>query len=215
LAAFFFITGTGDIFFTIWPSTNIIWPFFLSVGLGEVVMVMFIQKTFYQDRKSPYLIFMIIALAILGASMYMLSIQMAFLPYYSPFNWLWLVFVVYQAYKKIATDPAVEDWVKARYKLVIAYSLAALAGPIFTILSLLAFPLPALGAWLFVETNIQAAGVIILIFTTIGIALEYLAWVMPESFRSYLNRNYKPPVLDSADLGLSEEEIMRRLQDES
>ena len=53
------------------------------------------------------------------------------------------------------------------------------------------------------------------LFTTIGIALEYLAWVMPESYRRYLNRNYQPPALDKTDLGLSEEEIMRRLQDES
>jgi hypothetical protein len=213
LAGFFYITGTGDIFITLSPVTNIIWPFFLAVGFGEVMLVMFIQKTFYQDRKSPYLIFMVIALAIFGASLYMLANQMAFLPYYSPFNWLWLIWVGYQAYKKIATDQTVEDWVKARYKLIIAYSLAALVAPIYTILTLLPFVIPSVAVWLFAPTSILVAQVGILVFVTIGIALEYLAWVMPERYRRYLNRNYRAPMPDEAELGLSEEEIIQRLQD--
>lgn len=213
LAGFFYITGIGDIFITLSPVTAIIWPFFLAVGLGEVMLVMFIQKTFYQDRKSPYLIFMVIALAIFGASLYMLANQMTFLPYYSPFNWLWLIWVGYQAYKKIATDQAVEDWVKARYKLIIAYSLAALVAPIYTILTLLPFVIPSVVAWLFAPTSILVAQITILVFVTIGIALEYLAWVMPESYRRYLNRNYRAPVPDKVEMELSEEEIMRRLQD--
>ncbi len=211
LAGFFFITGIGDIFFTFAPITTVIWPFFLSVGLGEVVMVMFIQKTFYQDRKSPYLIFMVIALVFLVANM---TIAL-FIAFFSPFNWLWLIWVGYQAYKKIATNPMVEDWIKARYKLVIAYSIVALAAPLYTILSFMAFGIPSLAAWLFNETNGPLAGVVILVFTTIGIALEYLAWVMPEGYRNYLNRNYQPPAQDTPELELSEEELMRKFKDHS
>lgn len=213
LAAFFYITGIGDIFITLSPVTNnFIWPFFLAVSLGEIVMVMFIQKTFYQDRRSPYLIFMAIAVALLALNMY--SVSVLPLPYYSPFNWLWLIVVGYLAYKKIAADPMVEDWVKARYKLVIAYSLAALAAPLYTILSFVSFYVPSLAMGLFSPTGILLAQVTILIFVTLGIVLEYLAWVMPERFRLYLNRNYQPAVQDT-DLGLSEEEILRRLEDES
>ncbi|MBN2117292.1 MAG: hypothetical protein JW730_12010 [Anaerolineales bacterium] len=211
LAGFFYITGIGDIFITLSPVTNLMWPFFLAVGLAEVMLVMFIHKTFYQDRKSPYLIFMVIALAILAADMFYPS----FLPYYSPFNWLWLIWVGYQAYKKIASDPAVEDWVKVRYKLIVAYSLAALAAPLYTILTLIALFIPAMAGWLYIPASILVAQVGILVFVTIGIVLEYLAWVMPEGYRRFLNRNYQPPARDKAELELSEEEIMRKLKTQS
>ncbi len=206
LAGFFYITGTGDIFFTLSPVTNFPWPFFLAVGLGEIMLVMFIQKTFYQDRKSPYQIFLLIAVAILAADLF----YALFLPYYSPFNWLWLIWVAYPAYKKIAADPAIEDWVKARYKLIIAYSLAALAAPLYTILTLIALLIPAMVGWLYAPTSTLVAQVAILVFVTIGIVLEYLTWVMPEGYRRFLNRNYQPPVQDKAELELSEEEIMRK-----
>ncbi len=215
LAAFFYITGAGDIFVTLSPVTKLTWPFFLSVGLGEVVMVMFIQKTFYQDRKSPYLIFMAIAVAILVVDM-ISWFNSAYVPYYSPFNWLWLIWVAYQAYQKIATNPAVEDWVKARYKLIIAYSLAALPAPLYSIISLFALVIPPFAAWFYTgptAPTIQVgAQVGILVFVTIGIALEYLAWVMPEGYRRYLNRNYQQPVQEKVEPGSSEEEIMRKLK---
>ncbi|MBN1428858.1 MAG: hypothetical protein JXB07_10775 [Anaerolineae bacterium] len=206
LAAFFYITGLGDIFLTLSPVTNLLWPFFLAVGLSEVMLVMFIQKTFYQDRKSPYLVFMAIALAILAADM----ITAQFLPYYSPFNWLWLIWVGHQAYKRIAADRAVEDWVKARYKLIIAYSLAALVAPLYTILTLIAMVVPAVAGLLYSPTALLVAQVGILIFVTIGIVLEYLAWVMPGRYQQWLNRNYQPTVQDEVEL--SEEEIMSQLK---
>jgi len=42
--------------------------------------------------------------------------------------------------------------------------------------------------------------------------VQFLAWVMPEGYRRWLNRNYQPPVQDEAELALTEEEIMRQLQ---
>jgi len=206
LAAFFYLTGTGDIFLTLSPVTNLLWPFFLTHGLGEVTLVMFIQKTFYQDRKSPYLIFMALALAVLAADM----IYAVFLPYHSPFNWIWLLWVGYQAYKRIAADRAVEDWVKARYKLIIAYSLAALVAPLWTILYLITLVAPAFATWLFDPTALVVAQVGLLVFVTIGIVLEYLAWVMPGRYQKWLNRNYQPPTQDEGEL--SEEEIMSQLK---
>ncbi|HEX2997214.1 MAG TPA: hypothetical protein VHP14_20495 [Anaerolineales bacterium] len=216
LAAFFYITGTGDIFITLSPMTKLLWPFFLAVGLGEVMLVMFIHKTFYQDRKSPYLIFMVIALGILVVDLISLRVNptTTYLPHYNPFNWLWLIWVGYQAYKKIATNPAVEDWVKARYRLIIAYSLAALAAPLYSIISIVPYISQSFGAWFYTEPTgptIQLiAQVGILVFVTIGIALEYLAWVMPENYRKWLNRNYHSPVHDKTEL--SAEEVMRKLK---
>ena len=216
LAAFFYITGIGDIFITLSPTTNLLWPFFLAVGLGEVMLVMFIHKTFYQDRKSPYLIFMVIALGILVVDMVLLRVnpEQTYLPHYNPFNWLWLIWVGYQVYKKVANNPAVEDWVKARYRLIIAYSLAALVAPLYSITSLIPYISQDFGAWFYTGTTgpiIQlVAQVGILAFVTIGIVLEYLAWVMPERYRKWLNRNYQPPMQDKAEL--SEEEVMRKLK---
>lgn len=216
LAGFFYITGIGDIFITLSPKTNLLWPFFLAVGLGEVMLVMFIHKTFYQDRKSPYLIFMVIALGILVVDMVLLRVnpEQTYLPHYNPFNWLWLIWVGYQAYKKIAANPAVEDWVKARYRLIIAYSLAALVAPLYSIISLIPYISQDFGAWFYTGTTgpiIQlVAQVGILAFVTIGIVLEYLAWVMPEKYRKWLNRNYRPLVQDKA-----EEEVMRKLKAQS
>ena len=217
LAGFFYITGIGDIFITLSPVTQLLWPFFLAVGSAEVAMVMFIHKTFYQDRKSPYLIFMVIALSILIVDMVLLRVkpEQTYLPHYNPFNWLWLIWVGNQAYKRIAGDKAVEDWVKARYKLVIAYSLAALAAPLYSIISLIPYVSQSFGAWFYTGPTAPVIQLIaqigILIFVTIGIALEYLAWVMPERYRRYLNRNYQSPMLDKAELE-SEEEIMRKLK---
>lgn len=216
LAAFFYTTGMGDIFITLSPMTGLLWPFFLAVGLGEVMLVMFIHKTFYQDRKSPYLIFMVIALSILVVDLVSLRVnpEQTYLPHYNPFNWLWLIWVGYQAYKKIAANPAVEDWVKARYRLIIAYSLAALAAPLYSIISIIPYVSQSFGAWFYTEPTgptIQLiAQVGILVFVTIGIVLEYLAWVMPENYRKWLNRNYQSPVHDKAEL--SAEEVMRKLK---
>jgi len=49
-------------------------------------------------------------------------------------------------------------------------------------------------------------------FSTVGVVLAYLAWVMPEKYRLYLNRNYQPPVQDKAGMELSEEEIISKLK---
>jgi len=168
---------------------------------------MFIQKTFYQDRKSPFPIFMGLALIVLAADI----LYAEFLPYHSPFNWLWLVWAGYQAYRRIADDQAVDDWIKARYKLVIAYSGLSLVAPLWTILFLIAMVVPAVAAFIYAPTNILIAQVGILAFVTAGIVLQYLAWIMPEKYREWLNRNYQPPAKEAAEADLTEEEIMRQL----
>jgi hypothetical protein len=207
LAGFFFIIGIGDVFFTMSFATGYFWPFFLSVGLGEIVLVMFIHKTFYQDRKSPYLIFMIVALGYL-----VLNVTSAGFAYWSPFNWIWLIVVSYRSYKQVAANPAVEDWIKVRYKLVIAYSLATLFPPLYTIVWVASAFIPSLAALIFSPTGGSLVLLVNVGFSTLGVVLAYLAWVMPDGYRRFLNRNYQPPAQDNADVELSEEEIMRQLK---
>jgi hypothetical protein len=207
LAVFFYITGTGDIFFSLSALTGVLWPFTLSVGLGEVLLVMFIHTTFYQGRKSPYLIFMVIALGFLVANTFF-----ALFAYWSPFNWIWLIVVGYQAYKRVVANPMVEDWIKVRYKLVIAYSLVTLFPSIYTILWVVALFVPSLMALVFSPIGGVVALVVNVVSSTIGVVLAYLAWIMPESYRRFLNRNYQAPAPNEAELGLSEEEIVSKFK---
>lgn len=207
LAAFFYITAVGDIILTVSPFTGVLKPFFWSAGLGEVALVMFIHKTFYQDRRSPVLLFMALSLAVLAADI----VYAQFLPYQNPFNWLWLIWTGYRAYKRIAANQAVEDWVKARYKLVVAYSVAMLAAPIWSVLSVIAIWVPAVATPLYAPTALVVAQVGILAIATFGIALQYLAWVMPERYRLWLNRNYRSPVPET-EAALTEEDLMRKVK---
>lgn len=71
---------------------------------------------------------------------------------------------------------------------------------------------PSFLIWLLAPTPILVAQVGILVFATIGIVMQYLAWIMPEKYRAWLNRNYQPPVREEAESNLTEEEIMRQLQ---
>ncbi|MBN2005723.1 MAG: hypothetical protein JXA21_20370 [Anaerolineae bacterium] len=210
LAAFFYITGIGDIGVTLSPMfPGLLRPFIVSAGLGEVMLAMFVQMTFYKDRKSPYPIFIFLALVVLAFD----AFEAQFLPYHSPFNWLWIIWAGAQAYKRIAKNQTVEDWVKVRYKLVIAYALISLAGPLWTIMALVGrFFAPSFGTWLFESTPLLVAQVGILICATIGIAMQYLAWIMPEKYRKWLNRNYQSPIQEEPESGLTEEEIMQGLQ---
>ncbi len=203
LAAVFYITGTGDIFYVLSPLTGTVWPWLASIGLGEIALVMFIHLTFYRDRKSPVLIFMAIAIAFFVMDAFFAKGSV----YFSPFNWLWLIVAGYQAHKQIAADKAMEDWVKARYKLVVAYSVAAMGSPILTIVSVMGMFVPALAGWLFSPTIFPVVQLVNLSFTILGIVVEYLAWVMPEGFRRFLNRKYQAPAAVSE---MSEEELMRQ-----
>jgi hypothetical protein len=115
------------------------------------------------------------------------------------FNWGWHTIVAYQAYQVIRTGESVEDWIKGRYQLVIAYCVSMTLTAIFT----------GVAPWM---TN-PLLQLLVLLNTVTGLVLQFLAWVMPEGFRRWLNRNYQAPVQAAQDIAaLSEEEIMQQLQ---
>jgi hypothetical protein len=187
---------------------NLFWIFGLCVGAGEIVMVMFIHQTFYRDRKSPYLIFMIIAV-LFAVLDFKISLASTKLLAFNPCNWVWLIVIGYQSYKLIKTDKSVEDWIKVRYKLVIAYSFVALVTPVLTVMGVVSHFFP------FVTTILDS---LLLGFVVLGsliafVVLEYLAWVMPSFYRRFLNRRYQPIEQSSGfSFEMSEEDVLRSFQ---
>jgi len=200
LAAVFFINGFSNIFYT--PTFYNGYVFFLGALPDQVCLILFIHRTFYRERRSPWAIFM--AITLLGA----LAIALDFtertilntVSVLIACNMLWHTLIAVQAYRATASDRVVEDWVKARYRLMIAYCVLAVLFPVMGVIDAV------------VDIPRSVAQPLIGLISIAAIVLQYLVWVMPEGFRRWLNRNYQSPVQDEAELTLSEEEIMGQLQ---
>lgn len=196
LALHFAFACLGDIALRFLASR---WMFALGQALGEMSLIMFIHQTFYKDRKSPYRIFLGIA-AIYAVAGMAIGLNKPMPPSptpVNPFDWGWLIVVSYQVYKQTRADQHVEDWIKWRYRLVIAYAAILLISPINTTLNFLSPGLLPSSAW----TQVVAG------------AIQYLVWVMPGAFKGFLNRNYRPVVPSAGfSLEMSEEEILRQFQ---
>jgi hypothetical protein len=208
LAGFYYVTCIGDVFFTIFPMY---WLFGLGIGLGEIAMVLFIHQTFYRDRKSPYLVFGAIAVLFTFVDVYFPMTSPRF-PFYSPFNWIWLIVVGTQAYRQIAPEKTIDDWIKSRYRLVTYYSALALVAPIQSLILIIYYLFPSEVSFIYNHPLFAAYNYFVVGVTILVVALEYLAWVMPQAFMHFLNRNYRGPAIDDLRIQeLSEEEIMRQL----
>ncbi len=205
LAAVFYIYALSNVFYT-----QTLYNAFLFTGgamLAQVFQVLFINQTFYRDRPSPWKIFMAITLlAGLGILWFNMSKSternsIALVSIVIACNWLWHTVIAGQAYRAAAPDRTVEDWIKTRYRLMIAYcSISVLAGALGVIVALQEMPAMAIQ----IPIGLISIG---------SIVLQYLVWVMPEGFRQYSNRNYQVPVQATRDIAdLSEEEIMEQLQ---
>lgn len=157
----------------------------LAYLVGDIALISFIRLTFYRDRKSPYLFYLGSALAffIIGLVVAFTTASSVTAPF-NPFIWVWLTSAAYQGYRQIADKP-VEDWVKARYQLMLAYAIPLL------LVALLSIPV-AMGAG-------QIISILGILISIPAFILQYLVWAMPANFRRYLNRNY---------VAATEEEIM-------
>ena len=174
-------------------------------GLGQACLVMFLATTFYNHRSSPMSFFMgltilatIVALVIsLTHSILLFSVQAtayAVVVIAQIGNWIWNAVAARQGLKDVSQDKYVEDWVKSRYRLMVIYSLVFLIP-----CSLAPF------------VSVVPQGVVLLVFLIAFsvLVVQYLVWGMPEFFRNYLNRHYKPMSLDmNKIMSMSEEEIM-------
>jgi len=153
----------------------------VGLAVAQVLVVMFTHVTFYQGRKSPYLIFLAQSLVacivdivwwrVSGSTVSFVSLAVAV-------NWGWHASAAYQALRQVADDKYVEDWVKVRYKLMIVYcALLAATGLMFV-----TYLVPATG------NGIQS---LVGLLALAGVVVQFLVWVMPERFRQFLNRNYQ------------------------
>jgi hypothetical protein len=163
-------------------SLNNPWIFWTFISITEISLIMFIHTTFYQGRRSPMPIFMVVAVAGLLGGLYGNATGNFVLSAWSVYPiaalvWGWHIVVAYQAFNQVARERATEDWVKSRYKLMIAYA-------IFDFLSAVGGTLITTGL---VINN--SGALIVLIINFVGVTLQFLAWVMPEGYRRWLNRN--------------------------
>ena len=144
---------------------------------------MFIHATFYRDRKSPiYIVLGLIVLAI-AVDIYGFSNNhpdlVGMMTIVGLVNWVWHFFVARSAYLKIATDQSVENWVKRRYQLMIAYVVMMFLATVQVVISNSAL-----------SSSIPSIVVLITLLVVIAsVILQFLVWVMPESFRLWLNRS--------------------------
>ena len=89
--------------------------------------------------------------------------------------------VAAQSLQSISNDDSIEDWVRARYQLIFWHSVT---GAIYALTN---------AAWisLSIDPGVVASlmGLVILLSSIITTVLQFLAWVMPERYRKWLNRN--------------------------
>jgi hypothetical protein len=183
----------------------------VNTMLTMVIGLIFIDRTFYQDRKSPFKLLLALTL-VLGALttisfiMFERSIifqeNVAFLLHsifvgadFIIFG-LWSFIAASGSLKSFSSSDAVEPWVKGRYRLVKFYSICIILVGSLTLFT------P-------VEGTINWALMVILVVNILRITGETIAWIMPNSLKKYLNRGY-----DSQDISLelSEEEIMEGMR---
>jgi hypothetical protein len=205
LAGNFAAGGLGGL---IYQVTNN--PLFSTIGLvvSALCMIMFIQRTFYRDLPSPYLV----VLALVGAvGVWQIYTVITNPTYFSVLSqvgylvvWFWQAFLAFRDRRKLVKNPLVEDWVKTRYLLWFLQTfIMGLMSARMLLMNLVPYSV--------IEWNIGSSLVILS-----GLA-QYIVWVMPEAVRRFLNRNYKPVDIESPStfMDLSEEEVMEQIKKSS
>lgn len=186
----FYIEGTP--FYT-WPYSP--WAMNGVTFATGVCNIIFIHQTFYSGKQSPVAVFLFVHLLFGLAGFYalysmpqnatMLNPWVAFFTVSLSLIWAWHSYVAFSAYAALRDDVAVEDWIKARYRLMIAFSVMLLVSNLASVIrvgffgGLVTTPMGGFVGLLGLLTNI------------FGVVLQFLAWVMPEAFRLWLNRNQK------------------------
>ncbi|MHA1987879.1 MAG: hypothetical protein ACW98D_14685 [Promethearchaeota archaeon] len=183
----------------------------VNTVITMVIGLIFIDRTFYQDRKSPFklLLVLTLVLGILTITSFILFEQaiifeknIAFLLHnifvgadFAIFG-LWSFIAASGSLKSFSSSDVVEPWVKGRYKLVKFYSICIIL-------------VGALTLFTPVEGTVNWALLVILVANVLRIAGETLAWIMPKFLKKYFNRGFS-----STDIieELSEEEILEAMK---
>jgi len=176
-----------------------------------VIGLVFIDRTFYQDRKSPFklLLALTLVLGALTVVFFMIFDQSiifepntSFLLHNIFVGALFVIFGLWSfiaatgSLKAFSSSDTVEPWVKGRYRLVKFYSICIILLGSFT-------PFTP------VEGTVNWALLVILVANILRIAGETIAWIMPNFLKKYYNRGYTTAALIEE---LSEEEIMEGMR---
>ncbi len=180
-------------------AVNLLFLVFESIMLYDIftmltmtVGLIFIDRTFYQDRKSPFKL--LVALTIIFGALTNISFilfersiisqrEVAFFIHNIFVGALFVIFGLWSfiaaagSLKVFSSSDAVEPWVKGRYRLVKFYSICIIL-------------VGALTPFTPVEGTINWALLVILVANILRIAGETLAWIMPNFLKKYLNRGY-------------------------
>ena len=209
LALTLFCETIGYLFYT--SIFNNIFLFYIFISVMWFPFIIFVEKTFYQDKKSPFKIFLvlttflsIITCVIIGIYQFgpvqdlnTLFIGRILFSTVMGITVAWLLYASFTSYIKIKSVEGVEPWIKSRYLLVFLYTFGQLGIAI---------------TWPFFpyDKSINAPYMIGALCLVVLILGQFLAWVMPTGFKRWLNRNYKS-VEEEEDL--SEEEIMKSFKE--
>lgn len=173
-----------------WPGA--LWVFNGLLTLCAIpTLIMFIDTTFYANRRSPRGWLWVAYGGLCAVGLYSLSQSPAgdaLTPGVASFYalnalvWGWHVVAAAEARRAIAADPLVERWVKARYQLMIwsagAHVMAALGNVARVGLTggELNHPLG------------NALALVSLVGNLASIGLQFVIWVIPEQFRGWVSR---------------------------
>ncbi len=171
-----------------------LWIFNGYTLVSGLILIMFLHTTFYSSTRSPALWFVSIHLLLSAVGIYGLSQTQpnaTLNPWAAGLNlatavlWTWHTVVAYQSFRSIAADEAVEDWVKARYQMMIAFAVCA----IITAVTAASANQLVYGS----DTILVDLGNLLILISLLGslatVVLQFLVWVMPAGFRNWLNRN--------------------------
>lgn len=184
-----FTLGISNLFTPSSSSPLSSYPLFhLGLIVGHFCLAMFIHTTFHRNSKSPIYFMLGLLTVALIADIYAFTVNdinlVGIVASVGLVNWSWHLVVAILAYNKIAPDSSVEKWVKTRYKLMIVYipMMLLITAQVVVSTSNLSPYMPS---------ALLPVGLIIIISSII---LQFLVWVMPESFRLWLNRTQEAPL---------------------
>lgn len=168
-----------------------------AVILASAFALGFNHNTFYKNRKSPLAWYMglFVICAFIGIfglwnseSSYALNPLVAFALIPVILIWAWHAWAAYQALGEISQDQEVEDWIKSRYRLMITY------GIFLSIGGMASFVRTYFAGGSSLTPLGSATATITLVAQISAVILQFLTWVIPESFRRWLNRNHQARV---------------------
>jgi hypothetical protein len=186
-------------------------------GIGLILVLLFIKKTFYEEKKSPFVLFVICL--IIGASFmaifdlwskvtpsklleYIRDLSFA-ISIMIPF--CWLTIASYSSYKRVKTLE-IEPHIKKRYQILGVVAFINLIPATF-----LSVEIPLAITVMPDFSDIVLIG--FLVSSLLTIVFYYILWFMPASVKNYFNKDYTPKVIEE-DVEISEEELMKSIRED-